>query len=265
MFRVSQTASLVKLFANRCAISTVQPTYFHTSNSQFAKLNDSKRALPTGYRPPTPYSLLLKEVYQPGMSIAEAGKLTGSKWKSLSSSEIEEFNEKAKQIGIKRSQDFEKLSKQEQTELYEQQEEARKKRRLRAHRDALHKYYEHTNRPTKPPGSYALYVKDEMSKVGKVHDREKLNSLFAEAARKWNSMSENEKSRYYDEAQKLRDVHVKSLEEWKTKENLEAKKLFIANAKKTSTRRRRTIAASDANQKTGRKVGRPSGSRKTSK
>ncbi|KAI6205392.1 hypothetical protein M3Y94_00787000 [Aphelenchoides besseyi] len=89
--------------------------------------------------------------------------------------------------------------------------------------------------------------------------------FFAEAARKWNSMSENEKSRYYDEAQKLRDVHVKSLEEWKTKENLEAKKLFIANAKKTSTRRRRTIAASDANQKTGRKVGRPSGSRKTSK
>jgi len=70
---------------------------------------------------------------------------------------------------------------------------------------------------TRPPTPYALYVKDNASKMHKEEGMD-MNEVFRELGDKWRSMDEDEKNQYYDQYNELKMEWEESGHKYRTRE-----------------------------------------------
>ncbi|CAD5218506.1 unnamed protein product [Bursaphelenchus okinawaensis] len=201
--------SLSKAFQSACSLSWTSAQH----SSVLHEEKDKKVALPPGYRAPRIMSLVLKDTFKDGMSIKDAGKLAGERFKSLSETEKKEYEAKISEIAEQRRKEFEALSEEEKQKAYNQAKERRDQRRAHKHRITLRKYNEETNRPKQPSNQYALYVKKRYEEERP--ETHKVKEFFSKCAEDWRGLSADKKKPYKEEADQLKDKYLAELEEWK--------------------------------------------------
>jgi len=181
--------AIARRFTNALRLGDQLRSYASLQSSSHTK----NHRLPHGYNAPTAMSLLLKELYRPGLKVTEVAASAAQTWKGFSEGEKQKYILQAREIGQQRRGEFERLSDERQYELESEAKQLISSRKKRAKRAKIRDLHASTGRPKRPPTAYTIFTKEYFQQYPKPKNRDESTKIIISAAEAWKNLSESEK------------------------------------------------------------------------
>jgi len=160
-------------------------------------------------------SLLLKELYRPGLKVTEVAASAAQAWKGFSEGEKQKYILQAREIGQQRRDEFERLSDERQYELESEAKQLISSRKKRARRAKIRDLHASTGHPKRPPTAYTIFTKEHFQQSPKPKNRDESTEIIKAAAEAWKNLSESEKDTYQQRARPAMEQYRNEVEQWK--------------------------------------------------
>ncbi|EFO90486.1 hypothetical protein CRE_31648 [Caenorhabditis remanei] len=180
----------------------------------------SAQKFPTGMKI-SPYAMYIKDNFKNDANVknTELMKDLSVKWKDMTTNEKNKYSELSQKHNQKKINDFLKLSIEEQSKLVNEAQEKKAEKAARRQAKERREKRKEEGRPTVPPSAYALFIKEKLSGGG-VDVKDKMKEAVAE----WKTLSDDQKKKFTDEAQKLKDAYQVTIEKWEAEKKEKASK-----------------------------------------
>lgn len=203
----------------------------------YQSTQSNPRRLPSGYNPPTAYSLFVKNNWKlskiagSSQKIADVSKQLAQEWKQCDESEKAAFKSEARKEGEDRRSYFDNLPVNEKEDLEQKSSQHKLSILKRERRSINREINQKTSRPSKPPSAYNLYVKDKL-KNRSSGESQTLSQRVTAVALEWKNLPDLDKEKYTSQAAIFAKGYQEKLIKWKEETETVAREIRLENKEK---------------------------------